>query len=211
MSVAIQHYGREFDIDIEIDLDPGALDWPIGAESETADLGGNREYWRLPRFFWPKARKLIDQEALFLRSLHSAWASGVSDQLLTAQSTAAARALIQLDPGTNALVAALRAARCLPYYSCNAGAFGGEHTAPFPAIGFYCKPSLLPFICDAAGSSSVGLHNNFVGGITAHSPHVGALIAMADRLYRMRDALDQVDLRLRKPPPATGERQPCLF
>jgi hypothetical protein len=62
--------------------------------------------------------------------------------------------LSTLDPGVGSTVAALYALKCVPFYSCNGGAFGDVHHAEKPMVVFYANPkrrSLLNAAADAAG------------------------------------------------------------
>jgi hypothetical protein len=187
--------GRQFDLEIVQSISAEDLDWPWGAESVDEGLGWNRDYWRLPKLGWGLVRETIDAERQVIDRLSaSSDQERAYDEWCLARQDGEAECLIGLDLGTNALVAALRAGRSLPYYSCNGGAFGSDHHAPQPVIAFLCRAELLHFIVDAARASDVGLVSNNMDGATAFACNVDAFIDMADELFRLRKVMGEVRL-----------------
>lgn len=187
--------GAQFDVDIERTVTADDLDWPWGVAAERDDVGCNREYWRLPSIGWGRVAKIIEQERQVIdrlcaspdfRSAHHDWP--------LKRENGEAEALIGLELGVNAPVAALKAARCFPFYSCNGGAFGGQHYEEYPAIAFYCRAELLPFIVEAAEEADVGLVPSHRVGVAAYARNVDALIDMAAALHRRRNSMAEVRL-----------------
>jgi hypothetical protein len=187
--------GKQLEIPIERTITTADLDWPRGADSEEDDLGCNRSYCRLPKIGWRRVEKSIREERQVIDRL-SATPDYLAayDEWCDARESGGGEALIGLELGVNALVAALRAGRCLPFYSCNGGAFGGEHQESCPAVAFYCRAELLPFIIEAAEESDVGLVPSHWVAMAAYAQNADALIDMAVRLHRRRHAIADVRL-----------------
>lgn len=187
--------GKQFEMQIEQTVTAADLDWPWGAESQVEGVGWNSDYWRLPRVGWARVRTIIREEREVVDTL-----SAAEDQLSAYDAWyerrlhGLAEYLIGLDLGVNALVAALRAGRSLPFYSCNGGAFGVNHDAPHPAVFFFCKPQILLFVDAAARAADVALIPNLAGGISAYGRNVDAFINMAEQLCCQRDEITSVEL-----------------
>lgn len=62
-----------------------------------------------------------------------------------------------LDLGVASAVVALSVIGCIPFNSCKGGAFGGDHDASAPVVGFYARPEQLQTICDVSASRDVTL------------------------------------------------------
>lgn len=187
--------GAQFDVDIERTVTADDLDWPWGVGSERDGVACNREYWSLPSIGWGRVLKTIDQERQVIDRLCASpdYLSAYEDWDRR-RDDGEAEALIGFDLGVNALAAALKAARSLPFYSCNAGAFGGEHYEARPVVAFYCRAELLPFIIEAAEEADVGLVPSHWVGVAAYARNVEALIDMAAALHRRRDLMGEVRL-----------------
>ena len=52
-----------------------------------------------------------------------------------------------LDIGVASAVAALSAARCIPFTSCNAGTFGGSHAETYPLVGSFARAQQSSCCC----------------------------------------------------------------
>ncbi len=87
-----------------------------------------RQYAYLRRLPWSYAKRVYDLETQIIGRLEGAGdpeeeIDQIEDELYEED----ADHLYGLDLGVASTVVALSAARCLPFSSCNAGAFGGSH------------------------------------------------------------------------------------
>lgn len=185
-----------FKVKIDQAIETSGLSWPTGEERQSETLGGNREYFELGRIGWRGVKELLDLEGeLVARFYHSEDPEAAHDEWQEEIDENPDAGLLGFDLGTNALVAALRASRCLPFYSCNGGAFGGHHNDEYPVIAFFCRPQLAEVIVNAAKASSAGVENNGLGGLTIYGESVDTLLKMAFALYSNRSAIAKVRVR----------------
>ena len=208
--------GREFDLVIEQTVAPFDLEWVRGASQAEDNLGWNASYRRLPQFAWKTVKEVIRLERDTIDQICTSVDLETGyDRWIHAVDQGDASPLIGFDLGTNALTAALRAGRHLPYYSCNGGAFGDDHNDEHPVIGFLCRRPLLSFLLDAARESGVGLVSNQMQGITAYCRTVDAFIDMAEGLYDRRSEMAAISIREPKGQPGSAaeadDRQGTLF
>ncbi|MGN6311334.1 MAG: hypothetical protein ACTHNN_17485 [Xanthobacteraceae bacterium] len=189
----VRFRGKHFDIPITRAVDSDDLGWPSQDDLESETLGGNRDYFPLGRMNWDEARITLDEE------------QGIMDEIAASQDWEAAYrkwseenaesddpALLGFDLGTNALAAALSAARCLPFYSCNGGAYGDGHHDDYPLVAFFCPTGIFPFVRAAAERASAGLEYNHADGLTVFARNVDALIDMAAALVERGVEIDAV-------------------
>jgi hypothetical protein len=183
--------GKQFDVTIERVVSADGLEWPSDEELESETLGGNRDYSEVEVEDWNEVAELIEEERDIVESLysskdveaaHEAWMEDEFEDPV----------LFGFDLGTNALTAALAAARCLPFYGCNGGAFGGDHNDAYPIVAFFCRKEVFPYIDAAAQSSNAGLEYNHAGGISVFGREVDTLLMMASSLYELRSEIDAV-------------------
>jgi hypothetical protein len=174
--------GKTFGIPITRVVDGTRLCWPSPEERRSETLGGNRDYSSIGRVTWAEVNEAIEEEREAIDRLaevddpefaYEEWVEACYEEPF----------LFGYDLGTNALSAALAAARCLPVYSCNGGAFGGSHNDAYPLVGFFCRPAVFPFVNAAAESTSVGLEYNHANGLNAFARDVDSLIGMAAALF----------------------------
>lgn len=88
----------------------------------------------------------------------------------------------ELELGTASAVVALSVVGCIPYTSCNGGAFGGEHVTEFLVVGFYLRPPQAPAVRAAAQSAGVVLTNDPTGGVYVVTNDPQAMVAFAVKL-----------------------------
>jgi hypothetical protein len=182
---------EQFDVPIERIAGPLDLEWPSAEDLESDTLGGNRSYFEIEVARWDEVEAFVEEERLIIESLYAkADVSAAHEEWL--EETYEDPALYGFDLGTNALVAALSASRCLPFYGCNAGAFGGDHSDSYPLVCFFCREEIFPFIRSAAEKAGAGLEYNHAGGVTAFGTNVGTLISMASALHDLRSNIDGV-------------------
>jgi hypothetical protein len=174
---------KVFDVAVSYRVAPEALGWPDEEDLASETLGGNRDYCDFDDLEWDEVVELIQGEKALIAQLYLApdvekayedWLEEIFDDF--------DGKFLGLDLGVNALTAALKALGCLPFYSCNGGAFGGCHNDDYPLVAFFCTPELLEGVMASAKSTEVGLEMNHAGGVTAYARDVEALIAMAESL-----------------------------
>src|SRR5581483_2391404 len=113
-----------------------SMRWPAKSErGEDAALGGNRQFADLYRLAWREAAEILDAESTLIERIEKSSDpeqeyDAIEDELDDTD------ALLGLDIGVASVVAALSAARCIPFTSCNAGTFGGHHAESYPLVGF---------------------------------------------------------------------------
>jgi hypothetical protein len=186
--------GKIFEIPITRSIEVEDLSWPSAEERRSETLGGNRGYSSLGRATWSEVREFVAAESEIMDRISKAgdWEACFHDCLEEYEEESF---LYGFDLGTNALSAALAAARCLPFYSCNGGSFNEGHNDTYPLVAFFCRPALFPHIMTASEKSQTGLEYNRAGGLTAFAREVGALVDMAAALFDMRADIDAVRIR----------------
>ena len=201
--------GKHLSFETTRDVRAADICWPEQEELRSENVGMNHSYYPLPRCTWKDVRSYIEEERALLRESASQpneededeWDENEWDETL-----------LGLELGTNALVAALRASKCFPFYSCNGGVLGGRHNDWHPVVAFYCRPAILPFVLAAAEASDCGLQYNHAGGITAYSPVIDRFLDMAEQLYEMRTTIRTTRVRAPRVPGAfVPARQLSLF
>jgi hypothetical protein len=186
--------GKHFEIPISRTVDIEALEWPSDEDQESETLGGNRDYVPLGRTDWHEVQIAVDEERSILDSLAASqdW-EAVYGEWLKENAESDDSVLFGFDLGTNALSAALSAARCLPFYSCNGGAFDDAHHDDYPLVAFFCPVGIFPFVLAAAEGASTGLEYNHSGGLNVFARNVDAIIDMATALVERRAEIDAVE------------------
>jgi hypothetical protein len=186
--------GKEFDIPITRDVEPNALDWPSEDDLASETLGGNRDFNPLGRIDWLEVRIAVDEERDIVdRIAKSQDPEADYREWLEGNEESDEPALHGFDLGTNALAAALSAARCLPFYSCNGGAFDEGHHEEYPLVAFFCPTGIFPFVYAAVERGGAGLEYNHAGGLTVFARNVDAMIDTAAALYERRTETDAVE------------------
>lgn len=166
-------------------LDPANLAWPDETDAASDSLEANHYYMadvRLAR--WDDVDSVLEREREVLPLLASAddaeseWetqserisatADGVADEFFSA-----------LDPGVASTVLALGAAGCIPFWSCNGGAFGGDHSSPVPIVKFFAKAERITVLATAAENSGAELDQDKHGRCAVSAEGVGVMRAFA--------------------------------
>ncbi|MBL8537035.1 MAG: hypothetical protein JNM59_06490 [Hyphomonadaceae bacterium] len=162
-------------------LNPPSLAWPDEEDAASDSLEANHYYIsdvRLAR--WDDVAAVIARENEVLPSLdvaedaeaewekHSeriaAEADGVADDFFTS-----------LDPGIASAALALGAAGCIPFWSCNGGAFGGDHSSASPVVKFFAKPAHVDLLAAAADKSGAVLEQDECGRCAVTADNVGIM------------------------------------
>jgi hypothetical protein len=172
---------KKFDVEIGREVDPVTLGWPEpGDAQDDSGLGGNRAYVDLRRMTWAEARGVRDLERESIERIESASDpeaeyAAIEDELFESDT-----GLYGLDLGIAATTIALSAAGCVPFASCNGGAFGGRHHEAYPLVVFYARSEAVSALLSAAEEAKIGLD----GGqwLTAYADDVRKMVRFADAL-----------------------------
>lgn len=190
---------KTFDVEIERRVTASHLSWPEpGSAGYDSGLGGNRQYMDLRRLTWTEARRVYGVEAKIIARLEASddpeeELDQIEDELYEED----ADHLYGLDIGVASSVIALSAARCVPFASCNAGAFGGRHHEWHPLVAFYARPPAVPQLLECAEDAGAGLGNNDNGALTVYADDIRKIRAFA--LALMRKSADFRTLRFSPP------------
>jgi hypothetical protein len=186
--------GRKFEIPITRSIESVDLAWPSAEERRSESLGGNRDYCPLGRVRWTDVRQFIDAERSVINRIAGAddWEACYVAWLEECEEDPF---LAGFDLGTNALSASLSAARSLPFYGCNGGAFDDGHNDAYPLVAFFCRPEVFPFVKAASEKAKAGLEHNHSGGLNAFGRDVDSLINMAAALFDVRTQINGLRLR----------------
>lgn len=198
---------EQFALAIEHDVDVGCDAWPTREERRSETLGGNRDYFELGISTWNEVKAIIESERTTIREIHGSSDPDAAFESWFEEQYEDGGFGLGVDLGVNSLVAALRACHCLPFYSCNGGAFGEAHNDSHPVVAFFWRKEVAPLIRMAAVRSEAGLMHNHSGGVTAYARNVEAMIGMAEFLYTHRQEIASSRRRKsRITPPSNGQQ-----
>ena len=127
---------------------------------EEGTLVGNRSYCDLRGCGWDVVRTALDIETKVIDRLKmaddvEAEMSAFEEERATAFDDEPA--LWGLDVGVASATIAISAYGSIPVSSCNAGAFGGCHSARYPYVAFFLPKDLAPEIMRCAEAADIGL------------------------------------------------------
>jgi hypothetical protein len=184
------------------------LGWPEPGEAhDDSGLGCNRLYADLRHLSWTEAKRVYDLETLLIARVDASedpedeWRI-IEDDLFEESD----HHLYGLDLGVAATVVALSAARCVPFASCNAGAFGGRHHERYPLVAFFSRPQMLDLLLASATAADAGLEVGDHGALIAYANDVRVMRRLAVELIDRRAAFRTVRLR----PPKHGSQSTQL-
>ncbi len=172
-------------------LDPASLAWPEEADAASDSLEANHYYMadvRLAR--WADVNIVLERESALLALLAAAedaeteWESQ-SAHIAADADCVADEFFSSLDPGIASTALALGAAGCIPFWSCNGGVFGGDHSSPVPIVRFFAKAEHITMLAAAAESSGAKLHQDEHGRCAVSAEGVDVMRAFA---LALRDA-----------------------
>lgn len=172
-------------------LDPASLAWPEEADAASDSLEANHYYMadvRLAR--WEDVDRVFERESEVLPVLGAAdnaeaeWESQ-SERICAGADGVADEFFCALDPGVASTVLALAAAGCIPFWSCNGGAFGGDHTSAVPIVKFFAKAEHVTVLAAASEKSGAKLHQDEHGRCAVSAEGVDVMRAFA---FALRDA-----------------------
>jgi hypothetical protein len=179
---------RKFDIDIQRRIDASKLGWPTKDQTgQESGLGCNRAYDDLTGQSWADAQTVFELERDSISKIESEYET-VDDESLEDALLEAEMYLEGLDLGVAATVIALSAAGCVPFSSCNAGAFGGYHQERYPLVAFYAPRNIVELLVSAATETETGLE----GGdyLVAYTDDIRKLTSFAWALMKQSAAFD---------------------
>jgi hypothetical protein len=176
-----------FDVEIIRDVSRQRVYWP---EAQTAQndsgLGGNREYMDLRRLSWSEAIRVHRLEGDLIARVEEAAAPEDEYEKMEEEWCEDPPDNYGLDLGVASTVVALSAARCLPFSSCNAGAFGGRHHESYPLVAFCARPQTLGLLLECAVAAGIGLVIEETGELVAYATDVRQMRAFGNALISRR-------------------------
>lgn len=155
---------KTYPVAISRALDAGRLaalsDTEADEGEESGFLAGNQMYQDLRALSWADLAATIELEADLMARLQAAddldaAAEMLDDERLDVNEPA--EGLWSLDIGTASAVAAFSVLGGTPVSSCNAGGFGGTHSAEHPYVAGYLPAVAAKALLEAAAAADVGL------------------------------------------------------
>jgi len=138
-------------------IDTSDLAWPVRREATTGfGMGCNCDYQDFRRLPWREAQRLLNAELSFVLQIEKARRPEATCRAIDRELFETS-VLHNLDLGIASSVVALSAAGCVPFSSCNAGAFGGFHPEQFPCVAFCARPETCVLLLECGTSASIGL------------------------------------------------------
>lgn len=172
-------------------LDPASLAWPEEADAASDSLEANHYYMADVRHArWEDVDCVLMRESEVLPLLGAAddaeseWESQ-SERIAAAADSVADDFFSSLDPGVASAALALGAAGCIPFWSCNGGAFGGDHSSTVPVVKFFAKASHVSALKAAAEKSGAELDQDEDGRCSISADNIDGMRAFA---LAMREA-----------------------
>jgi hypothetical protein len=164
-----------FDVEIIRKVDASDLGWPAAGEAgEESGLGCNRMYTDLRRLSWAEARRVFTLERDLIARIESTADTEEESAAIEEELYESGQDLYGLDLGVASTVISLSAAKCVPFSSCNGGAFGGQHHEKYPIVAFYAPAQAVELLIASAEEADIGLESNKY------------LIAYADDIRKIR-------------------------
>lgn len=158
-------------------IDAQALAVPDVDAAAEDEFEGNAYYMDLRGFRLVDAASVLQKE----RSVVACWQeSGVLPDL--EEDDSGDDPLQHLDIGVASAVVALSAAGCVPFTSCNAGAFGGAHSASFPIVRFFAPANIVDLLLTCAEEAGVGLQLDGDGCVELSAEQIADMMNFADTL-----------------------------
>lgn len=172
-------------------LDPASLAWPEEADAASDSLEANHYYMADVRHArWEDVDSVLMRESEVLPLLSAAgdaeaeWESQ-SERISGAAVGVADEFFSSLDPGIASATLALGAVGCIPFWSCNGGAFGGDHSSTVPVVKFFAKANHVAALTAAAEESGAELDQDDDGRCSISAGSVDGMRAFA---IAMREA-----------------------
>lgn len=183
-----------FEVDIVRRLEGSKLSWPEpGEATDDSGLGCNRLYADLRQLSWTEAKKVFALEGELIARIEMSKDSDTEWEAI--EEELAEGDLLGLDLGVASTVACLSAARCVPFSSCNAGAFGGHHQETYPVVAFFARSQMVDLLLACAVENEIGLENNDYGCVVAYADDVRKLRGFAESLINKRSLFRAIRVR----------------
>jgi len=174
-------------------IDPERLAWPKEAEAASDSLEGNHYYDPDIRLaLWENVTRALELEDIVLPRLRAAgdpaaeWIER-SERVAVESSDIGDDFFARLDPGVASATLALGAIGCIPFWSCNGGAFGGDHLAHEPMVRFFARAEHVARLTACAVHANVRL-SQLDGRCLLTAEDVEAMRAFASAILRTREA-----------------------
>ena len=170
-------------------MDAGRLRWPeSGHGADGSGFGCNRDYCDLRGMTMSDAADVMDEEGELVSRIEAAEDVDEELDLIEEELAEDPGGMMGLDVGVAAAVAALSAIGCMPFASCNGGAFGGRHHEAYPLVAFCARPGHVPALMDAAVRAGVGLESDAAGDVVVYADDVRRMRGFAASLLaRLQD------------------------
>src|SRR3569623_1592468 len=179
-----------FDINIQREVDVSKLGWPTKDQiCPDSGLGCNRSYDDLTGRSWADAETVLELERELISKIESQH-ENLDEESLETELLEAEMFLDGLDLGVASTVIALSAAGCVPFSSCNAGAFGGDHQERYPLIAFYAPRNAVDLLLSAATEAEIGLDDG--NYLVAYADDIRKLPMLASVLIEQRAKFDSL-------------------
>lgn len=137
---------------------------------------------------WAEAKHTLELESELIARVERAddpaeeW-EAIEEELYESDDT-----IFGLDLGVASTAAALSAAKCIPFSSCNAGVFdGGRHQERYPLVAFFAKAPQIEVLLAATADADVGMVSYDDGCIVVYSGDVRKMRGFASALIARRD------------------------
>jgi hypothetical protein len=184
---------KEFDLDVVRNARPKRLFWPARrAAQEDGYLGGNHRYLALVKLSWLELEDILKFECELMERVGSATDPADEEDVVYDELLEEDVGLQGLDIGVASAVVALSAAGCIPFSSCNGGAFGREHFEDYPLVAFYARAAALPLLLECAEHARVGLINGDEGELVLHADRIEKMVGFARAVSERARAFDHV-------------------
>jgi hypothetical protein len=189
--MALKHH--QFPVSVSID-ECTETGWPEWIEmGDESGLGANHQYEDLRNMSWELVRGALEAEQAAINKFTQTGAVSFEEAEAYFSDEAKDWEQDQLDPlwgldmGVASAVLALSAAGCVPFTSCNAGAFGGRHFEKYPLVGFYLPCQLANILPRIVAEAGVGLHQHGSGVFQIYADEIPAMMRFAERMLAHQD------------------------
>jgi hypothetical protein len=173
-----------FDVDIVRRVDPERLRWPEARQArDDSGFGGNREYCDLRGLTWSDVAEVLDQESELILRIETSLDPEDELELIADELAEDPGSMMGLDLGVATTAAALSAAGCVPFASCNGGAYGGLHHETYPLVMFCARRQAVPHLLAAAERAGVGLESDPSGEVCVYADDIRRMRLFAVELF----------------------------
>jgi hypothetical protein len=185
-----------FDVVTERNVGAGGLRWPEGDEADDdRGLGCNREYCDLRDLEWIDAEEVFASESELISRIETAEDPERAYEDIDEESYEEPERLMGLDIGVASLVVALSAAGCVPFSSCNAGAFGGSHREWHPVVVFCARKAAIGPLLECAERAGAGLIRDESGHLIAYANDIRKMRLFTRAVMDRREEFDALKVQ----------------